>query len=542
MSWQLVVGPVTIKAHELSLLFCLFSSYPLSLLYHAAFHGTHRRTSTWVKNLYLFLVALLFMRLCFSLWTTAYLLAAVLFTYCFAWCFQRAWWMPPANFVLVLLHLASAHLYLQFRPHSPTEQPFLDPTGLLMMLTIKLTSFATDMSSAWFWSRQLRARRLPAPRPQSHSPLEKKKDATAAAPAPSDGDRGKAPYLDPDTKFSALQKYPDLLEFLGYATLFPGLLTGPSVSFYEYRTFVNGSYFAAVEGKEAALRGRKRRALSLLLMAIVALVAYVGLGPAIPHSYLFEAEYMAQPLWYRLAYLHVANIVQRCRYYFAWFIAEGAFVVIGLGFRMDASGRPVWDRLENISPWHIEGTTNFREFVGKWNIYTNQWLNSYVYRRIQTFYGKRNSSIRASIATYLVSAVWHGFYPGYYFTFVTAAWMTIVCRSTPSRPPVELTTPLVIYKNVVWPFDCLSRALLVHVLLHVMIDYTMTPFILLDSGRTIAFWSSFGFFGHGALALATIYFVLVRRLRRKPPKAHSTTSREPIGVRQVSPANKIARE
>ena len=68
--------------------------------------------------------------------------------------------------------------------------------------------------------------------------------------------------------------------------------------------------------------------------------------------------------------------------------------------------------------------------VREWNVSTNQWLNTYIYQRL-------GRTFRANLFTYLVSAVWHGFYPGYYFTFVSGAFYTALCRA--------------IFKKFKWP-------------------------------------------------------------------------------------------
>jgi hypothetical protein len=51
-----------------------------------------------------------------------------------------------------------------------------------------------------------------------------------------------------------------------------------------------------------------------------------------------------------------------------------------------------------------------------------------VYLRV-TPRGKK-PGFRASMATFVTSAFWHGFYPGYYLTFVLASFVQTVAKST----------------------------------------------------------------------------------------------------------------
>jgi lysophospholipid acyltransferase 1/2 len=57
---------------------------------------------------------------------------------------------------------------------------------------------------------------------------------------------------------------------------------------------------------------------------------------------------------------------------------------------------------------------NIKSIFGNWNTQTQLWLRRIVYDRIRT---------SKTLATFLFSAIWHGFYPGYYFTFILCAVM-----------------------------------------------------------------------------------------------------------------------
>lgn len=64
--------------------------------------------------------------------------------------------------------------------------------------------------------------------------------------------------------------------------------------------------------------------------------------------------------------------------------------------------------------------TNFRDCLNNWNIGTNFWLRFVVYERTSKKY--------ATILTFSLSALWHGFYPGYYLTFATGALFVEAAR------------------------------------------------------------------------------------------------------------------
>lgn len=58
---------------------------------------------------------------------------------------------------------------------------------------------------------------------------------------------------------------------------------------------------------------------------------------------------------------------------------------------------------------------------------TNNWLRNYMYLRV-TPKGKKPGFV-ASMCTFVTSAFWHGFEPGYYMAFVLAAFVQTVAKS-----------------------------------------------------------------------------------------------------------------
>lgn len=68
----------------------------------------------------------------------------------------------------------------------------------------------------------------------------------------------------------------------------------------------------------------------------------------------------------------------------------------------------------------FQTSLNLRDSIESWNKGTNLWLRSIMYER-----AGRNKVLY----TYALSALWHGFYPGYYLTFASGAFFTMAARS-----------------------------------------------------------------------------------------------------------------
>ena len=140
-------------------------------------------------------------------------------------------------------------------------------------------------------------------------------------------------------------------------------------------------------------------------------------------------EYLTYGFVRRVWLLHMLGVTNRLKYYGVWALTEGACILSGLGYKgVDPqTGRVRWDRLQNVSPWGVETAQNTRAYLENWNINTNHWLRNYMYLRV-TPKGKK-PGFRASMATFVTSAFWHGFYPGYYLTFVLASFLQTVAKS-----------------------------------------------------------------------------------------------------------------
>jgi lysophospholipid acyltransferase len=101
------------------------------------------------------------------------------------------------------------------------------------------------------------------------------------------------------------------------------------------------------------------------------------------------------------------------KYYFVWKISEGTCVLSGLAFNgYAAHGQTRWDRVINIRIMDYELAESPRAALDSWNIGTSRWLRNYVYLRLVS--PDKKSTLMATVATFAASAIWHGFYAGYY--------------------------------------------------------------------------------------------------------------------------------
>lgn len=308
--------------------------------------------------------------------------------------------MPWIGFVFLMGHMSVSHIYRQIR----NDDSIVDITGAQMVLVMKLSAFCWNVHDG----------RLP----QSE--------------------------LSDAQKYAAITKFPDILDYAGYVLFFPSLFAGPAFEYVDYRRWIETTLFDVPPGtdpskvpptrKKRKIPRSGRPALKKMIIGLLWIFAFLKLGPIYHAGTVLTEEYMKYSLPRRIWILYMVGFVARFKYYGVWALTEGACILSGLGYNGfdPKTGKVYWDRLENVNPWGLETAQNVRGYVENWNKNTNHWLRNYVYLRV-TPKGKK-PGFRASLATFTTSAFWHGFYPGYYLTFILASFVQTVAKSKPRYP------------------------------------------------------------------------------------------------------------
>ena len=240
-------------------------------------------------------------------------------------------------------------------------------------------------------------------------------------------------------KKRALPELPGILDYAGYVLFFPSLFAGPSFDYVDYREWIETSMFdlpAGTDPKLAAKTRKKRRiprsgtpAAWKAVTGLAWIFAFLKFSAWYNTELVLGDQYMQYGFLRRVWLLEMLGFTTRMKYYGVWYLTEGACILSGMGYKgVDPkTGQVQWNRLQNVNPWGIETAQNSRAYLENWNMNTNHWLRNYMYLRV-TPKGKK-PGFRASLATFTTSAFWHGFYPGYYLSFVLAAFLQTIAKS-----------------------------------------------------------------------------------------------------------------
>ncbi|KAL0102364.1 hypothetical protein PUN28_018705 [Cardiocondyla obscurior] len=300
--------------------------------------------------------------------------------------------MQRVVLAIALIYLSCIHFHRQIYDYGSYT---LDITGPLMVITQKVTSLAFSI----------------------HDGLTRREEE-----------------LTPMQRHQAVQKMPTTLEYFSYIFHFQALMAGPIIFYRDYIDFIHGHHLPGARSL-AGFYEKKSQEKEIILepsptLVVVKKVAaslacaliFITFLPIFPIQRVKEDEFLKNTnMFYKIWYLMFATMLARFKYYHAWLFADAICNNSGLGFNgYDEQGNARWDLISNVDVYKFETSLNLRDSIDSWNKGTNLWLRSIMYER---------SDRNKVIYTYALSALWHGFYPGYYLTFASGAFFTVAARS-----------------------------------------------------------------------------------------------------------------
>nr|XP_035955299.1 lysophospholipid acyltransferase 1 isoform X1 [Halichoerus grypus] len=296
-----------------------------------------------------------------------------------------------------------------------------------------------------------------------------------------DGLGRRAEDLSAEQHRLAVKVKPSFLEYLSYLLNFMSVIAGPCNNFKDYIAFIEGRHIHTklleVNWKQRGFHSLPepsptRAVIHKLCMTLVSLLLFLTLTKSFPVTCLVDDWFVHKANFLtRLCYLYIVMQASKPKYYFAWTLADAVNNAAGFGFSgVDKNGNFCWDLLSNLNIWKIETATSFKMYLENWNIQTATWLKRVCYERVPWY---------PTVLTFVLSALWHGVYPGYYFTFLTGILITVAARTVRNNYRCYFLSSRalkVVYDVVTWAVTQLA------------VSYTVAPFVMLAVEPTISLY------------------------------------------------------
>ena len=210
----------------------------------------------------------------------------------------------------------------------------------------------------------------------------------------------------------AVKKLPSFLQVAGYTYNVPSWVAGPFFEYKDYEDWIElkGSYSKI---PSALIPGLKRFGTGCIwILCGITVMKYYSV------EYLRSDEYWSSSIFMKPFHHYFFVYTLAFSYYVAWAFNDAACIISGLAYNGydEKSKSHMFNRIFNVNEFALFKGYHLPKMVSNWNASIAVWLKKYVYNRL-SFHNSGDTGFKQFFFTFIVSAFWHGFYPGYYFFF-----------------------------------------------------------------------------------------------------------------------------
>jgi lysophospholipid acyltransferase len=432
---------------QLRYAFCMFTLFPFCILYQKYSRYLNENFKHTISIVYGICVSMY----CFGIFSPFHSLFTTTVVYLIMKKFKDK--SGYIVFTFCMLYMSYVHIYRMWYNWMIWS---IDVSGTQMLITIKLTSFAFEYADSF----------------------ENESSSTHKNPI----------------------EVPSFLYWMGYIYFFPSFLTGPVISYNQYIAFIT-NYTNTIYPESDVILPKALNIAKLSFLYVITMY----LGRNFKMLYMTTVEFATNyNILQRLLYSIVTSFIIRCRFYFAWTFSYACFIACGLttdphvnSLMMSTTTTTDNSIGLNVNPLSIEFAQNIYELTNNWNICTNEWLKEHIYKRaVKMNFSKQKSTY----ITNFVSAIWHGFYPGYMLSFIFTGMVTEIGRRIRSNiRPYFLHSK---YVKILYDIICIIS-------MCILLAYLGIPFQVYSFSLSFKAWYNLYFIGHLMLigGIGLLYFV-----------------------------------
>uniref|UniRef100_A0A7S1P4T0 Lysophospholipid acyltransferase 7 n=1 Tax=Vitrella brassicaformis TaxID=1169539 RepID=A0A7S1P4T0_9ALVE len=312
------------------------------------------------------------------------------------------------------------------------------------------------------------------------------------------------------------QAVPPLTCFMSFMLFFPGIWSGPTLSWRAVQdTFDNPNTKARNFGGFLLKRGYE---------CSMHWLAYLLL-PRFNVAAVLEPAFLEHSFWYRLFYINIVLLVKKAEILFCWFIAECTCAAAGVGCDTSALNGVNNDVFMTYNPT-LDWSQNIREVIKKWNSSVQTWMALNVYKRLPI-----KIPLLRKLVTTTISAFWHGWDAGYYLAFSL-------------YPVFELSQDLVWRYR--WPME--DRPIMAKfyqvvrwIVSQTFIHYSQMPFVFFTFSASFIAWRAVSYYGFWVMGFFFIMGAILPHtglekrepsLQMKQQEKSSSGQQSPEGVKR----------
>lgn len=288
-----LASKISVPADQLLFISCLLLTYPLSFLYLAIWPSNRvSKSNHRSQHGFLMVIGIVLCFLSYGWLGLFHAFLSALYSYGFMYWMvnmkspvSERGWVPKGLFLVMMGHLSYCHLYRQiYNPSNP-----IDLTGTMMIVCTKVTSFAWNV-----WDGL-----------QDQQAISSSQKRYAVTP----------------------DRFPSLLEYLGFIMFFPGVLTGPAIEYNDYQSCVTREWLQrkkksdnvpVISPKTTFGPSMKRLGGAILVATFHVVMGWYFTSAEVLSPAFLAAPDSFQQIFKRLVYIYLYLHGVKAKFYFVW--------------------------------------------------------------------------------------------------------------------------------------------------------------------------------------------------------------------------------
>ena len=193
------------------------------------------------------------------------------------------------------------------------------------------------------------------------------------------------------------------MEIFSQAFFVGGYFVGPQFSMKKFQNYIQRNInedIQPLEGSKMVRFGFRRFGIGLCYLA----GHLLGDKFLTPVGLIESPEFAAMSFFKRSLYFSIWVKVILAKYISAWLLSEGALILSGMGYNGNwEDGSIKWNGGANVRLRIFEKSSRFQHIIDGFNINTNAWVMSYVYKRLRFLNNKILSQLGALVIILIFS-------------------------------------------------------------------------------------------------------------------------------------------
>ncbi|KAH0793070.1 MBOAT family protein [Histomonas meleagridis] len=214
---------------------------------------------------------------------------------------------------------------------------------------------------------------------------------------------------------NALKSPPSLFRFITFLFNYNGLYSGPIITIQAYEATIK------IETNDEETTKDIKDGFKFWMISNGFLVFYAILVQFLPANYVLSESFIAKPYLIKVVLAITLSFVHTSRYLFAWISGEAGYRTLGTP-RVNVNSFN-FDEYRSIILEKYFTLTHLGDLAIEWNHTIHNILKECVHVRLLVLGFPKWG---AKLVTFISSAYWHGFFPGYYILVIIEVIMAVL--------------------------------------------------------------------------------------------------------------------